>query len=303
MTLRPLRPADLGAAHALWQRSAALDPIPPAVLAEKLWGDPAGPALAAEIGGDLAGVGSGAIWYVPGEPTGRRSQRRGSVRLLAVAPERRRRGVGSALLRALAEALRQRGATSLRIGEAAPNYLTPGVDVRYDAAPAFFAAHGLRETGEAVNLGVDLMEEDWATTGDEARLDAAGVSVRRATEADRAALAALLDAHWPAWQPEADGALARRPPAVHLALRDGGALGFAAHSATNAPLGWFGPMGTAPEARGLGVGAVLLRRCLADLKAEGHERATIAWAAALPFYERACGATVERRFRRFERAL
>lgn len=294
--LRPLLPSDLGAAHALWQRSASFDPVPPAVLAEKLWGEPAGLALAAEVDGDLAGIGCGVIWEVPG-------QRRGSVRLLAVAPERRRRGVGSALLDALTRDLRRRGATSLRVGEAAPNYLTPGVDVRYEAAPAFFAAHGLRETGEAVNLGVDLGREDWATGDDEARLGAAGVSIRRATGADRPALATLLDAHWPAWQPEADAAMRNRPPSLHLALRDGAVLGFAAHSATNAPLGWFGPMGTAPEARGLGVGAVLLRRCLADLAAGGHAHATIAWAAALPFYERASGATVARRFRRFERAL
>ncbi len=62
-------------------------------------------------------------------------------------------------------------------------------------------------------------------------------------------------------------------------------------------------MGTDPAARGLGVGAVLLRRCLRDLRQRGLGRATIAWAAALPFYERACGATVERRFRRVEKAL
>jgi len=303
VALRPLRPADLGAAHALWQRSAPFDPVPLPVLAEKLWGEPAGLALAAEVDGDLAGIGCGALWEVPTEPAGRRSQRRGSVRLLAVAPEHRRRGVGSALLRTLADDLGRRGATSLRIGEAAPNYLTPGVDVRYEAAPAFLAAHGLRETGEAVNLGVDLGRDDWDTSDDEQRLAAAHVSVRRASETDRTALAALLDAHWPAWQPEADCAMGNRPPALHLALRGESAIGFAAHSATNAPLGWFGPMGTAPEARGLGVGAVLLKRCLADLKAEGHPRATIAWAAALPFYERACGATVARRFRRFERAL
>ena len=296
MTIRPLLPADLGAAHALWQRSARFDPIPPAVLAEKLWGEPTGLALAAEAEGDLAGIGGGVVWEVPG-------QRRGSVRLLAVAPEHRRRGVGSALLGALADDLRQRGATSLRVGEAAPNYLTPGIDVRYEAAPAFLGAHGLRETSEAVNLGVDLGREAWDTRDNERRLAATGVAVRRAAEADRPALAALLDAHWPAWKPEADGAMRLRPPSLHLAVRDGAAIGFAAHSATNAPLGWFGPMGTAPEARGLGVGAVLLRRCLADLKADGHRHATIAWAAALPFYERACGATVARRFRRFERAL
>ena len=295
MTVRPLRPDEGPAAHALWARSAGLDPLPPSVLAEKLWGAPAGPALAAEAAGRVVGLAAGALWPTPGAL-------RGSVRLLAVDPDHRRRAVGTALLRAIEHALRRDGATTARLVEAAPNYLTPGVDVRNETALAFAAACGYRTLGEAVNLDVDL-GQDWDTTGDEARLSGLGVAVRRAASADRPGLGRLLDAEWPAWHAEADRAWALAPPALHVAVRDGEVLGFAAHSANNAALGWFGPMGTAPAARGLGVGAVLLRRCLADLRAAGHARATIAWAAALPFYARACGATVGRRFQRFEKGL
>ena len=98
-------------------------------------------------------------------------------------------------------------------------------------------------------------------------------------------------------------ALANDPPSVHLAVRGADVLGFAAHSSSHAGMPWFGPMGTAPAARGLGVGAVLLRHCLADLREAGHAQATIAWAASLPFYEKAVGATVSHRFRRVERPL
>lgn len=294
-TLRPLRRDETNAARALWSRSAPHDPLTPALFDEKVWGEPAGLALAAELDGDLAGIGVGVLW--PG------AERRGSIRLLAVAPGARRHGIGAALVSALAHDLRQQGATVLRIGESAPNYLTPGVDVRYDAAPAFFDALGFDPIGEAVNLGVDLSDDDWRTDADESRLADANVEVRRAAASDRDALGVLLDAHWPSWRAETDRALANAPPTLHLALRDGSVLGFAAHSANNVGSGWFGPMGTSPDARGLGIGATLLRRCLADLRAAGLGRATIAWAAALPFYERACGATVERRFRRLERAL
>ena len=299
MTLRPLAHADLDAAHRLWTRGVPLDPLSRDALADQLWQTPPEPdapdlRLAATVGGALAGVGVGALWPGPGGL-------RGSVRLLAVAPERRRRGVGRALLDALAEALRQRGARTLHLLSAAPTYLTPGVDLRDAGALAFAAACGFRPSGEAVDLGVALDADDWRTDADEARLAAADLTVRRATERDAGALGALLDAHWPAWRPEAQRALDRR--ALHLALRGDEAVGFAAHGTAHPSLARFGPMGTATEARGLGVGAVLLRRCLADLAAAGHRHATISWAAALPFYERACGARVTRRYRRFERAL
>ena len=289
--IRPLRPSD--DALALWNRSAPLDPMTPARLAEQTDADL---ALVAVDGDRVVGLGVGALWPVADAV-------RASVRLLAVDPARRRRGIGTALLDALADGLRERGATVLRLGECAPVYLTPGVDLRLESGLAFAEATGFRVIGESVDLGVDLAQ-DWATDADEARLRAEGVAVRRVSgDADRAALGRLLDAEWPAWHPEVALALAHDPPAVHVALRDGDALGFAAHSASHVGLAWFGPMGTAPAARGLGVGAVLLRRCLADLRAAGHPSATIAWAASLPFYEKTVGATVARRYRRFERAL
>lgn len=293
-TVRPLRSADAEAARALWNRSAAHDPLSPALFAEKLGG--ADVALVATEAGAVVGLGVGVLWPTPGAL-------RGSVRLLAVGPEHRRRGIGTALLYAIERRLGERGATVVRLAEAAPNYLTPGVDVRYAAGLAFAAARGYRDIGEAVNLGVDLEADDWDTTADEARLGDAGVAVRRAVEADRPALGRLLDAHWPGWRPEADRAFEDAPISLHVALRDGEALGFAAADTNNVGTGWFGPMGTAPAARGLGIGAALCRRGLADLRAQGLDRATIAWAAALPFYARTAGAEVERRFLRFEKAL
>lgn len=289
--IRQLERADVDAARAVWNRAAVHDVVSPALFEEKLGGADSQAYVALDADA-VVGIAVGALWPVT-------ETVRGSVRLLAVAPGVRRRGVATGLLDAVADNLRSRGATVLRLAECAPNYLTPGVDARYASGLAFATARGFRQLGESVNLGVDLSSDDWAD--DRGRLDAAGVTVRRATPADEASLDRLLDSEWPTWRPEVEIALAQGT--LHLAIRDGDALGFAAHGATNAEQGWFGPMGTAEAARGLGIGAVLLRRCLADLRADGHPRATIAWAAALPFYERACGATVERRFRRFERAL
>ncbi|WP_412070133.1 GNAT family N-acetyltransferase [Rubrivirga sp. IMCC43871] len=294
MTVRPLRPDDLGAAHALWASGAPLDPLAPDALADLLWGDGAN-ALAAESDGRLVGLGAGALWPVADEV-------RGSVRAVLVARDARRQGVGTALLAGVETDLRQRGAAEARLVEGAPVYLTPGVDARATDALAFVDSRGYVPFAESVDLAADL-DQPLGTADDETRLAAAGVAVHRASEADRAGLTALLDAHWPAWQAEADRALAQDPPPLHVAVRDARVLGFAAHSVTPLARGRFGPMGTAPEARGLGIGAVLLRRCLRDLRDDGRPQVVIGWAAALPFYESAVGASVARRYRRLAKAL
>ncbi|WP_412062183.1 GNAT family N-acetyltransferase [Rubrivirga sp. IMCC45206] len=294
MTVRPLWPDDLGAAHALWSAGALLYPLAPDALADLLWGDGAN-ALAAESDGRLVGLAVGALWPVADEV-------RGSVRAVLVAPDARRQGVGTALLEAIETDLRQRGATEARLVEGAPVYLTPGVDARATEALAFVESRGYAPFAESVDLAADL-DQPLDTANDEARLAAAGVSVHRARESDRDGLAALLDAHWPAWRAEADRALAQDPPPLHVAVREDHVLGFAAHSVTPLARGRFGPMGTAPEARELGIGAVLLRRGLRDLRDGGREQAVIGWAAALPFYELAVGATVARRYRRLAKAL
>ena len=100
-------------------------------------------------------------------------------------------------------------------------------------------------------------------------------------------------------------------------MRGALAASFATHSA------WHGPrlVGTArvlsdgvlyafmvdvivdPAYRGRGVGAVLLRCCLRDLKQSGLATATIPWAAHLGFYEQHAGARRSRQFQRFRKRI
>jgi N-acetylglutamate synthase-like GNAT family acetyltransferase len=131
----------------------------------------------------------------------------------------------------------------------------------------------------------------------------AGIEVRRALRADAPALNAFLDSHWPSWRAEAAVALASEPATLHLALRDGRVVGFAAWDANNRGTGWFGPMGVDPRERGSGLGCVLLHRCLDDMRAQGHDAAVIAWVDNAPFYERCAGAVPSRNFARFEKLL
>jgi len=295
--LRSPQPAEIPALVEFWNRSATFSPVDRALLEEKLWGDPDyRPELTLVVGpperpgglamGVVRGAGENAVGY---------------VKLLATAPERRRRGLGARLLAALESAFTGGAVPRIRIAESAPNYLAPGVDARYEDGLRFFRHHGYRDVGEACNLQVDLQADVFDTRNEERRLADRGVSVRRAAAADWPALQALLATFGGSWRQEVRCSMDHSPPAVQLAWRDGELLAFAASGGNNASAAWFGPMGTAPAARGLGIGAVLLRRCLRDLQRLGFAAAVIPWVGPVGFYEKHAGARFLSRFQRLEK--
>jgi len=53
-------------------------------------------------------------------------------------------------------------------------------------------------------------------------------------------------------------------------------------------------MGTLSAERGRGIGAALLRRCLADMRAAGQQTAMIGWVGPVSFYAGAVGARIDR---------
>jgi predicted N-acetyltransferase YhbS len=299
MTIRPIRRTDADALRALWNRAAIHDPLSPPLFDEKVWGDPGyrpDLALAAEQGGEVLGFVMGVVRSVEDGP-------RGVIKLLAVAPERQREGIGSRLVDAVEAAMRGAGAEAVRLGESPPNYLTPGLDPRYTHALLLFEGRGYERLQEAYHMRVDLAGQAFDTGREEQALAADGVEVRRAIAADREPVMAFLEEHWPPWKAEVGRSFANEPVSLHLAFEDGAVLGFSAYDANNVGTGWFGPMGTAPAARGRGVGAVLLKRCLADLRAQGHTASTIPWVAPIAFYAHHVGAEISRVFYRYEKVL
>jgi len=250
----------------------------------------------------------------------------GHLDLLAVHPDAQGRGRGRALARAAEEWLRAEGVTQARIAGHPPCYAWPGIDVRYTAAACLAESLGYERYHVAWNMTADL-SADLSVEDDLRRLAEAGVTVRAihtartadlpktsgtadtadagaaetagaasAAGGDRERLAAFVREHWNdnwAWE-------ATHAAGVHYAERDGAILGFAAWGAHPA---WFGPMGTAPQAQGMGVGRVLLRRCLADQRAAGQATAQIGWVGPLRFYSRAVGARAERVFWLYRRDL
>jgi GNAT superfamily N-acetyltransferase len=206
------------------------------------------------------------------------------VKLIAVHPSVRRTGIATAVLGRLETFCRDAGAKTLAVGNCAPYYVVPGVDARSTDASCFFEARGFGRVGEAVNLGVRLVD-----------LPDPKLPCRIADAADLERLRPWVAEHHPNWINELERGVALDSCVVH---RD---LGFACIDVNRE--GWFGPTATHPDARGQGVGTATLLAALHLMRARGHEHAEIAWADALPFYSKAVGARVSRVFWWYGKAL
>ena len=262
-------------------------------------------ALVDEMDGAVVGLALGSLGPEPRDPA---AARRGHVNLLAVDPGSRRQGHATALLRAMERRLGGIGAGDVLIGGATPRFAWPGIDVRYTAATCFAEARGYVRQREAVNMTVELdaaaAAGRLATELDEKRLAEHRITVRRLHEADRARITPWLATWGGTWREETLATLDRvagddddGSAGTYVAIRrDGTAdaeyVGFASYGVNRRD--WFGPMGTGGELRKLGIGGVLLRRCLNDMRERGHLRtAEISWVGPVGFYARTVDAYVE----------
>ena len=201
-----------------------------------------------------------------------------------------------------AEQQRQAGAVESCLGGNAPCYVWPGIDVRYTSAIALAESCGYAPCGDAFNLDVDLSRARIDTRSDEKRLSEAGVSVRHLTAHDLPRFSAWAEEQWgPEWAWEATRALRLDGAGCYVATRGDAFVAFAAYGCARPS--WFGPMGTVRSERKQGLGAVLLRRCLADARAGGMSHYLIAWAGPQEFYRRTVGAVASSSFRLYRKAL
>jgi predicted N-acetyltransferase YhbS len=267
---------------------------------------PAGPAAAA--GAALSGVpmsvtGGRVVGVVLGSVS-HRDPSIGHVDLIAVDATERRRGIGRALMSRIEGALAGLGAGDVVIAGNPPFYGWPGIDVRYTPAMCAAKEFGFEQDQPAWNMTADLTgEQPRSTEAAEKRLADQGITVGRAVLDDVPALVAFaLTNFGSGWAGEISHSVGRDHAGCHVAVdAEGAILGFAAYGSSRAS--WFGPMGTAPAVQGMGIGSVLLRRCLADQKAAGYDRVQIGWVGPLPFYSGAVGARVERVFLLYRKQL
>jgi mycothiol synthase len=255
--------------------------------------------VVAEADGEIIGACYGSLGSPPhADPPS------GHVDLLTVAPNASGNGVGRALLGQVERLLAQRGAAEVLLRGNPPVSLWPGVDARYTAMNCLAGRAGFERYGEAVDMAVRLDTVNLDCQPDEDRLAADGVTVRRAEPAERERLVAWLGGGpWgrSAWPDEAAAALGREPAGCHVACRGEQYVGFACHGGVRSA--WFGPMGTDESERGRGIGQVLLRRCLTDMRTQGHRIAMIGWVGPIGFYARTVAARVDRVYWLYRKTL
>lgn len=293
-----LRKDDTEELQRLWNLSADHDPLTANLLAEKIWEDPdyCEPlGLAAKYDGQLVGMACSVV-----RQSG--TSRKGYVKLLAVHPNFQGRGFGKEILKEAEKRLLDQTVEAIRPCESAPNYLYPGIDVRYTKALLLFESLGYEKIGVTYNLEVDLLTQGYDSRDNFQQYKREdGITIRRATDHDQSSLETLLDQHWASWNAELEIAMKNDPASVFLALMEDKVIGFAAYDCNNLDTAWFGPMGTDPDYRGRGIGAALLHCCLSDLKWQGHFHAIIPWVGPVKFYARHVGAQISRVFHRYEK--
>jgi mycothiol synthase len=226
----------------------------------------------------------------------------GYIDLLVVDRGQQRRGIGRQLADAIERQLAARGCEQIYLAGHGPFYAWPGVDIHYTSAICFAEDLGYRRQGCEVNMNVNLLHADLDTAVAQDALRSAGIDIRHAGDADDGPLQESLGSTWQqSWITEIAVALRSSQAGLYLAVRDGRYIGFCAYGLNRRHE--IGPVGTSPDCRRLGIGGVLLKRCLADQRACGVNVAELVWAGPLSYFSRTVNATIGRAFWQYEKNL
>jgi GNAT superfamily N-acetyltransferase len=279
--IRPYRATDEAGLLACWNAAVWADPIDALTWRGRYLLDPnfapdTTPVAVDPASGDVVGFVHG---YVDRSPAGPGAD--AWVVAFGVREDRRRSGIGTALMMTFEEAIRAAGAGRALYGPYIPSYLTPGIDVdAYADGVAFLTAIGVEAGGRPLSMKANLTNyRPEPTVGErEASLAGEGIAIRRAEPADILPLIAFQETHFPHWKPDAIGVMRDlfggdpRGVTLHVATDDGEIIGYAQTRAER-----FGPFGVNEAYRGRGVGAVLLSRALRAMRAQGFHSAWFLW--------------------------
>ncbi len=297
--IRTYQPEELAELAEFLNANLDYDSMSESLLKEKLEGDPVWEPEKALICHD----GKKIIGFMQGVIRDIRGKRYGYIKLMAVEKSYRRKGVAKMLYEHLERSFKSDKVDVVRIYDVPMNYFMPGIDPRYTEALCFAIRMGFKRFGDANNMVVNLGAFDWDTAEEEKALKIHGIEVKRADVHEKQSVLEFVKEEWALWTHEIEMAFIDDPPSVHVASLHRVIKAFSAHNGNNKGTGWFGPMGTHPDLRGQGIGGILLKRCLKDMKQMGQKTAIIPWVDPIDFYAHSVNARVDRVFWRYEKLL
>lgn len=228
----------------------------------------------------------------------------GWIKLMAVDMIYRRKKIATQLLNQLENKLISKGATDIKVMDISPNYYMPGLDPRYTEGVVFLLQNGFERVGEYFNMEADLTGNiDLNTNILEEKLIKDSIEIKRAELSDFEPTIEFIRPIWKSWEYEVKQTFKNQPISLHIAKYRGKVVAFSAYAANNIGLPWFGPMGTDPNMRGKKLGEILLKRCLADQKNQGHKISIIPWVGPIGFYLNAVNAKITRVFWTFKKLI
>lgn len=296
--IRRLSKTDLEKLQQFWNRNVIYDPVSLELLNEKIFDDKDyQPDLTLILEKDEM-----ILSFMMGLTRQVDDKKIAWIKLFATDENHRRQGLASELLNRIEAQLIDQKVTRIQIIDSTPNYLQPGIDPFYTEAVAFVERRGYKKIGDTSNLIADL-NQDFDTSDEEKSLAQRDIIIRRALPEDREGSLSLIRQFFAAWETEIEQTFKNRPISLHIALLNDRVEAFSAYDSNNFNTGWFGPMGTNPQKRGLGVGGILLKRCLQDMKNQGHKISIIPWVGPIPFYMHYANAKVGRIFWRYAKEI
>lgn len=310
-SIRPYAPADEEHLLKVWNTALYADTVAVETWRTKVLLDPnfdPEGCLVADISGAVRGFVLSIVRRVPFYNDGL-DKGTAWITAMGVEPEVQRQGLGSWLLKAVENRLRELGCTRVLLSPYVPNYFTPGVDVEaYAQGVTFLQRRGYEIASRPLSMRAELtgfrIPESINTARE--RLFAEGITVRLATPTDIVPVLQFLvrDFAWD-WHREASGIFADlfagdpRNVSLLVATRGEEIVGYAQHRGER-----FGPFGVSPALRGRGIGRVLLAEALVNMRRKNFHCAWFLWTGddAARLYAQ-CGFHEVRRFAVMSKAL
>lgn len=211
------------------------------------------------------------------------------IKMFVVEKNYRYRGIGTKMMNKLFKRAKQQKNSVWRmkvsIMDSNPRYWLPGLDPRHTEAYFFLRKLGFKKNFfERFRTDLKVDKRDFPK--EEPLKEINGYKISRALQKDKEETVAFIKKHFGkgTW-PEETLISFENDPLTTFIVRDINnykLVGFATHSAQHP--GSFGPTGVLRNLRGKGIGGLLLKWCLWDIKQMGIDKCIIKWVAGRTKY-------------------